>query len=93
MVGKRRPELLDDVLAGLVDIPVERNPGGFDDAHGGIADLRSDPVPRDEGYRVPGHGAGIPHVLIQTCAFDWGQGHVSRQECGKRRSKLRATTS
>src|SRR6202171_5192852 len=39
MLGKRRSEFGDRCLAGLLDVPIELNTGGFEDSNGRIADL------------------------------------------------------
>src|SRR5438045_2052694 len=52
MLGERRPVLGHHVLAGLLHVPVEVDPGGLEDAHSRIADLRSHAVARDQRYFV-----------------------------------------
>ena len=57
MFGKRRAELGDGGFARLLDVPIELDACGLDDANRGVADLRPDAVTRDEGYRVPAQSA------------------------------------
>src|SRR5258708_7784424 len=52
---ERGAEFLDGGLARLVHIPIELDAGGFEHAHGRVADFRPDPVTRNEGYGMPRH--------------------------------------
>src|SRR5438128_11858065 len=51
--GERCSEFRDRRLAGLLDVPFELNPGRLEDADGGVADLWTDAVPRDQRYGMP----------------------------------------
>ena len=53
MFGERCSEFRDRRLAGLLDVPFELNPGRLEDADGGVADLWTDAVPRDQRYGMP----------------------------------------
>src|SRR5262245_47011072 len=55
MRGQWRAELLDGALARLLHIPLEPDAGGFEHAHGRIANFGPNPIPRDERYRVTSH--------------------------------------
>jgi hypothetical protein len=63
MVRKRRAVLGYGGFAGLVNVPLELDSGGFEDSHGGVADLGADAVARDERYCVLGQSVLTGDVL------------------------------
>jgi hypothetical protein len=51
-VGERVPLLLVDVDPGVLEVPVELDAGGLEDAPSGLGELGPGAVARDEGHAV-----------------------------------------
>lgn len=53
MLGKWSTELGDGARARLLDVPIELDAGCLKHSNAGFADLRTDPITWDQGYRMP----------------------------------------
>ena len=53
-VGERRPVLVHDVRAGVLDVPVELHAGAFEHPAGRFGDLGTGPVAGDQGDAMNG---------------------------------------
>src|SRR5205814_7093198 len=64
------PELRDGGFARLLDIPLEPDARGLQHADRRVADLRADPVPRDQRYRVFSQSVELGVRLAELPVFE-----------------------